>query len=273
MKIVMRTSFAFLTVLLSFNTMASGFVKKFLGPSGNIEEINLQSEAISWAESNIQGMALLSEEKKTGIYYIVSIFLDRINTLALKRSLYDELYERMRPGDVSYSPYFVKEGIKIAILGPDQHVTDFPEYSHWKGKTVEDVFGYKGDHRLMDFIEGEATRNTCLLKEHRVGRYPKGSSNTFYHEFGHFLHMSTFSIDEFMTLEKLYLHARSNDMFLDDYAAQSVHEYFAQGLEAYVSETKTKFDRAHKYTKSDREDLKRIDHDLFEFIERLLELH
>lgn len=251
--------------------MAADFLKKFLGPSGNIEEISLHSEAISWADSNVQGMNLLSEEKKAGIYYIVSLFYDRIKTIDSKRSLYDELYEKMKPGDVSYSPYFVKEGIKIVILRPDQHVTDFPEYSHWKGKTVEEVFGYEGDHRLMDHIEGEATRNTCLLKEHRVGRYPKGSSNTFYHEFGHFLHMTTFTADEFLTLEKLYLHARANDLFLDDYAAQSVHEYFAQGLEAYVAETKTKADRTFKYTKSGREDLKRKDYDLYEFIDRLIE--
>lgn len=260
-----------LSLLLSFSTYGAPFYKKYVSPSGSIEEVKLLTEAMDWTKKNVKGLELLPEEKKDGIYYIISLFFDRVNTLDSKRSQYDALYEGMRPGDISYSPYFVKEGIQIVILDSNQRVTDFPEYAHWKGKTVEEVFGYRGDHRLMDNIEGEATRNTCLLKKHRVGQYPKGSSNTFYHEFGHFLHMTTLTVDEFITLEKLYLHAKANELFLDDYAAQSVHEYFAQGLEAYIAETKTKSDRMFKYRKSDREDLRRLDPDLLEFIDRLIE--
>lgn len=219
----------------------------------------------------MQGLDNLNDLKKHGLYFIVSNFFDRINNMDAMSPVYDEIYASMKPTDVSYSPYFVKEGIKIMIMSRDDHVTDLPEYAHWRGKTVEEVFGYKGDYRLMDDIDGEATRNTCLLRSSRVGNFPRGSANTFYHEFGHFIHMSTLNKEEFYTVEKLYLAALNRQHFMDSYAAQSVHEYFAQGLEAYLSETKTKADRLGEFTKTDRADLLKIDPDLSAFIEKLIE--
>lgn len=251
--------------------MAQTIQQEYVNPNGDKSTIKLREEAINWASTNIQSLDLLTDQKKIGIHYIVSIFMDRLNTIDEKRPVYDELYEHMKPGDVSYSPFFVKEGIKLVIMDKTQKLTDFAEYAHWRGKTVEEVFGYAGDHRLMDDIEGEATRNTCIIKEHRIGKFPIGASNTFYHEFGHFIHMTTLTPEEFAKVEKLYLGAKKRNVFLDDYAAQSVHEYFAQGLEAFVAETKTARDRWGAYTKNDRNDLKRLDPELHDLIAGLIE--
>ncbi|HXH74175.1 MAG TPA: hypothetical protein VNJ08_04375 [Bacteriovoracaceae bacterium] len=172
----MKIQFIFLTLLLTFQALASTIVTEFANPSGKVEELKLREEAIEWVKKNVQGMNLLSEKKKMGIHYITSLFYDRLTNIDSMRPVYDELYRHMNPGDVSYSPFFVKEGIKIVILDKNQNVVDYPEYAHWKGKTVEEVFGYRGDLRLMDTIGGEATRNTCFLKEDRVGHFPRGST-------------------------------------------------------------------------------------------------
>lgn len=267
----MKTIIAVTLLTASLSAFAETVLKDYVTPSGKSAQVKIRTEAQDWVSANVQGVPLLSEEKLLGLHYIVSVFYNRISTLDEKRAQYDEIYAGMRPGDVSYSPYFVKEGLKIAILGDQDRVTDFPEYAHWRGKTVEEVFGYPGDHRLMDDIDGEATRNTCLLKLHRVGKYPIGASNTFYHEFGHFIHMSTLDRAQFFQAEKLYLAAKARNKFIDNYAAQSVHEYFAQGLEAYLAETKTAKDRLGAYTKTDRKDLQRIDPQLHDLIASLIE--
>lgn len=262
-----------ITLFMTFTIWAHTFERPYITPTGKQASVKLRSDAVEWVKLNVQGIDLLSPQKKVGLQYITSLFMERLKSIDEKRPIYDELYRVMKPGDVSYSPYFIKEGIKIAIMGANQKLTDYPEYAHWKGKTVEEVFGYPGDHRLMDDIGGEATRNTCFLKENRVGSYPIGSSNTYYHEFGHFLHMTTMTPEEFILVEKLFLNAKARNVFLDDYAAQSVHEYFAQGLEAYISETKTSADRRGRYTKSDRNDLMRLDIDLYQFIATLIETY
>lgn len=257
--------------LLTTPILAETISKSYIGPSGSEESVKIRTEAVLWVEQNVQGLHLLSEQKLLGIHYYISQFFDRLQTIDAKRAQYDELYQTMKPGDVSYSPFFVKQGLKIAILDDHQSITDFPEYSHWRGLTVQDVFGYQGDLRSMDTIDGEATRNTCLLRENRVGSFPKGSANTFYHEFGHFLHMTTLAVEEFKTVERLYLAAKKRNQFIDSYAAQSVHEYIAQGIEAYVAETKTARDQIGRFTRTGRADLKRIDVDLHDFIATLIE--
>lgn len=260
-----------LLLLLSVVASAEVITVDYTSPSGKAAQIRLRTEAMDWVNEHVEGLQNLPEQKTTGLYYIVSTLFERIHKLDELRPVYDEIYAQMKPGDTSYSPYFVKEGIKIKIMSRQDHLTDLPEYAHWRGKTVEEVFGYKGDHRLMDDIDGEATRNTCLLKDFRVGKYPVGASNTFYHEFGHFIHMTTLKKDEFFVVEKLYLAAKAKNVFLDSYAAMSVHEYFAQGLEAYLAETKTPMDQMGAYTKSGRADLMRLDPDLGTFIATLIE--
>ncbi len=260
-----------LVLSISFTASAETILKTYRDPNGLEQVVKIRTEAVAWVAQNIQGE--IPAEKKLGIDYYISQFYNRLLTIDAKRPLYDEIYASMKPGAVSFAPYFVKIGLKIVILENHASVTDFPEYAHWRGRTVEDVFGYQGDLRLMDDIDGEATRNTCLLKVHRVGLYPKGSVNTFFHEFAHLLHMTTLTKEEFFALEKLYLAAKARKLFLDSYAAQSVHEYFAQGVEAYVSETKTSWDQTNPYGRSSRADLKRIDIDLHEFIFKLIEVY
>lgn len=268
MKILATLVFSF-----SLSTWAGIVEVSYPTPEGNQNSLKLRSEGVNWAEANFDGLEHLSEQKKLGVYYIVSRFLNRINRLDELRNSYDEIYASMTAESLSYAPYFVRQGIRVQILGPGEWITDFPEYAHWKGKTVEEVFGYPGDTRRMDEIDGEATRNTCFLSEHRVGQYPKGSTNTFYHEFAHFIHMSTLTKTEFFLLEKLYVRAKSRNLFLDSYAAMSVHEYFAQGVEAYLAETKTPLDKRSQFGGADREKLFKIDPDLYRFIEKMVETY
>jgi hypothetical protein len=65
----------------------------------------------------------------------------------------------------------------------------------------------------------------------------------------------------------LYANAKKKDLFLDDYAASRYTEYFAQGVEAYLSETKTD---TWKYWKHTKKELEAKDPGLAAFIKSLL---
>jgi len=225
-------------------------------------------EAITWANSNIQGIDRILEAEKLPMYYAVSLFHDRIISWPNREKFYDELYQD-KSWEGFLPPYFVENKVLFAILHEKEFLTDFPEYQHWKGKTVEEVFGYPGDTRLMDTIGGEATRNTVIVPSSSLASRMEGECNVFYHELAHFLHFTTLTNEEFLGLESLYDMAMKEGKALDSYAALNSAEYFAQGLEAYLSRIKD--DNLPKMESHTREKLKRLDQDLFVFIEKLLE--
>ena len=249
MKIVLL-----ILLTLSLQTYGATYFQEYVNTVGEISQVKLREEARDWVEDHIQGIDRLSEQKKIGLYYIASLFFHRLDHL-FRMSVF-------RP---------FKRKVIVVLLDENEWVTDYPGYAHFKGKTAEEALGYKGDLRLMDTIGGLVERNTFFLKAHRVGRYPIGSSNLFYHELAHFLHLTTFKSGELFKLRKLYNNARKKNTFLDDYAARNVYEYFAQGLEAYISETKTRKDKQWKYFKSERVDLMKLDKNLYLFIENLIE--
>ena len=90
----------------------------------------------------------------------------------------------------------------------------------------------------------------------------------FYHELGHLIHQSGFSKSQAYKIEDLYLNAKKLNLFLDDYAAVNEQEYFAVGIEAYLSETKK--DKSWQYYKHEKRDLVEKDPDLFHFIEEAI---
>lgn len=245
--------------------------REYKSINGTNKKIKLRKMAIAWVHENVEGLQHLTEQQIIGLYYIVSKFFNRIQSLDKRRSFYDDLFLNMKRRRIQYHPYFFKDQIKIAVLGPTEQLTDFVEYAHWKGKTVEQVFGYPGDSRKIEEITGEGTRNTMILKASRFGSYPVGDLNTLYHEFGHFLHMTTLSEAEFLRLENLYISAKRKNNFLDYYAAQSVGEYFAQGLEAFLAETKSEHYKKYPTSRHEKADLFQRDPGLYAFIESLVE--
>ena len=168
----------------------------------------------------------------------------------------------------------------IRILQTSQKITDLPPYQHLRGQTLAQIFGYSpesveqifghSETRLDEVVGGEATRQTLIV--HRVGLSTCATEkyNVFYHEFAHLLHLTLLLKGEFWHLEELYKSAIKEGRYLDDYAANNSSEYFAQGLEAYFSVSKSLLDSPIFFNHT-REDLEEKDPKLLAFIESLID--
>ena len=157
----------------------------------------------------------------------------------------------------------------MAILQPNQRLTDLQPYQTLRGKSVgQVVVGHAGDKRMYDSMPGEGARQTLIVEAAALASTPKGTFNTYYHEFGHLIHLSLMNATEFERTENLYISAKARAKFPDDYAALNSSQYFSVGLEAYLSETK--MGTENKYRRHTRKDLISLDPDLKDFIDDLI---
>jgi hypothetical protein len=96
----------------------------------------------------------------------------------------------------------------------------------------------------------------------------EGGFQTLVHELAHQVHLYLFSSKERQEIRSLYENAKKTNRCLDYYAAANEAEYFAQGVEAWVSLWKAAGQPVtHGHT---RFELKRRDPLLFHWIEKRL---
>ena len=121
------------------------------------------------------------------------------------------------------------------------------------------------DGRLWDDVKGDGGRNaSCGAELVRDVKYLR--VNILTHEFAHQVH-SLLPQELQDEIFRLYLEATKNHRTLDYYADSNEQEYFAQGVEAYVSEEKLpdqKITSGHT-----RKELQRRDPALYNFIQKL----
>ena len=93
--------------------------------------------------------------------------------------------------------------------------------------------------------------------------------DTFAHEVAHQVHFFTFSPLQRVRVRSLYRTAMREHLYLDYYAASNEAEYFAQGVEAYVSLAKRPGgETTHGHT---RFELLRVDPELHDFIAEVVD--
>ncbi len=238
-------------------------------PASDLPCVGPLSPAEEWARKNIQQLDNVPEENRGSLYFMISTFQCRLDNWRAYKPFYDRLFsqpeiQRAYPDALPQDQ--TENGFFIRILNPGQKITDNSPLAHLTGKTIEEVFGYPGDRRVMDETPGMASRQLMFLQPSYITRQHTGRYNEGYHEFGHLLHLTLMTPTEYHQIEELYRTKKASGMFFNNYASQSSSEYFAQGLEAYLSETKPRLS-----ANVSRKELQEKDPALFEFIRDFVE--
>lgn len=229
-------------------------------------------KAQQWAKKNIQQLELIPESKRGSLYYLIETFQCRLDNWREYKPFYDKLFARediQKAYPDALPQDQVENGMFFRVLGPGQKITEDTPIAKLAGKTVNDVFGYPGDMRLVDTLPALASRQLFIVQPDYFSHKHTGRYNTAYHEFGHVLHLSLMTPNEYKRIEELYLIRKKEGKFLDDYSGESSSEYLAQGLEAYLSETKPPLGlKSELHT---RAQLKEKDPELYELISSIVE--
>ncbi len=175
--------------------------------------------------------------------------------------LNDERREVIRRGLYPFRqflPGMLAKGAKQYILPLDKGLPDiFGGRSGGRGGDLRDWAGIRGVGGLQAASSIEDLEEAVNL-----------GFSTFAHEFAHQLHFNGVSDDQRKRIEELYAGAAQRKQFMDYYAASNSGEYFAQGVEAYVSFVKRPGLRdVHSHT---RDELHATDPDLYAFIEQVI---
>jgi tetratricopeptide (TPR) repeat protein len=147
-------------------------------------------------------------------------------------------------------------GAKHYLLSLDRQLSDIPGYGGLADRTTFDG-RYYGSLRG---VGGVAT----VTGIEALTTAARGGFNTVAHEFAHQIHNCALDASTRNRIEILFLNAKKEKRFLDYYAAANEWEYFAQGYEAFVSVYKRP--NAGVTGRHTREDLKKIDPDLFNLL-------
>lgn len=266
-----KITFCFL--LLSFSIIAkvptsvTGLVLLESSESQEVE-VSVSEFALNWANRYIHGFEHVPENKKASAYLMIDSLKSRIQHWELYNIGYANIYNNQDLEEYRFPIFNNSREPYFEFLDRETSLTDSRHYHNLRGKTIEEVFNFPGDTRVMDLVRADGTRNSVVLKTHRQTEYIQGQWNLFYHEFAHYIHYTLLSTDEFMELIRLYENQKANNSFLDDYAAGHVSEYFATGFEAYFTDTK---DNNRTYYKHTRLDILETDPELYRFIESLLD--
>lgn len=274
----MKISIATLMVLTSFTAGSQTLVNSVKSLSSTLETVNAPDVSCSpetgrWIKKNVRNEQLITPNNRGSLEFLIDTFRCRLENWDKYKPFYDQLFARE---DIkkAYPDAIPQEktgdGLFMLIRAPGQKITDGTPLEHLKGKTVEQVFGYPGDHRDFSSTPAMASRQLWIVSPSYFTQKAHDRYNDAYHEFGHLIHLSLMKEDEYNEIEALYKDAKSRNSFMDDYAAQSSSEYFAQGLEAYLSETKNKHIN-WKYHVHTRASLQKADPKLFDFVKRVVE--
>ena len=159
----------------------------------------------------------------------------------------------------AFLPKLANRKARHYLLAFDQQPGDLQGFS--------DVIGEKTlDGRFYSSIRGIGGRVTASGIEY-IDQAASGGFNTIAHEFAHQVHIAGFGKNEVNEIRRLYDRASREGRVLDYYAASDEYEYFAQGYEAFISETKRP--SAGITGRHTRRELFVRDPDLYRFLMRL----
>lgn len=230
------------------------------------------NRAVQWSLSHIQNIQAVPEADRGSLYHLVETFYCRLTNWQSYRPFYDRLFSRpeiARAYPDALPSDQLDQGLFIRVRNPKEKITENSPLAPLTGKTIEEVFGYEGDMRIFHELPAVGSRQLMIVPAAYFKNQTTGRYNTAYHEFGHVLHLSLLSENEYTQVETLYSQALARNSFLDDYAAGSSSEYIAQGLEAFMSETKP--GETWKYHKHTKADLLKNDPDLYNLIAQIIE--
>ncbi len=158
----------------------------------------------------------------------------------------------------AWLPLLKERQVTFSIFPMHHFLWQVPKHDRLKGMRTF-------DGRLWDDVKGDGGPNASSgAEEVRNVKYLR--CNILAHEFAHQVH-GFLPIDLKDEIHRLYLEAMKTGKPLDFYAALNEKEYFAQGVEAYVSGEKLadqKVTSGHT-----RRELQRRDSELFSFIQKL----
>lgn len=242
-------------------------------------QIPLKNESKTWADRYVKNFERLNNSQKASVYFMIDLFYSRLQRIDEFQPFFDRLHSNL---DLTWHfPPFIKKGINFWVMGGKDKITDIEGYDEYAGKTVEDIFGYPGDLRDFSSIQGDGSHRSVVFVGKDQSDFAKGYFNLFYHEFAHFLHYTLLTEEEFYRLAELYTLRKSQNHFLDSYAATHVSEYFAQGFEAYLAHRKYPNQakryypgiekEVYQFYRHTRQSLKDFDPELYEFIEGLID--
>jgi hypothetical protein len=229
-------------------------------------DICISREAVDWTNAAVQNLSILPQENRIPVYYAVTVFYKRLNGWYR----FKPVCEQSSIAGIDNSPCSIGQdhGLFIAVLPKSQKLTQLEPLRDLAGKTLAETGGYT-EKRLWDDVRGISRYRLLVVAQEGFISKPKGAWNTFYHEFGHFVQQSLLYPHELAKLNQLYSTAKDKNLYLDDYAAQNKAEYFAQGVEAYLSESKGA--DTWKYSRHTKEELETKDPDLAAFIKSLMQ--
>ena len=116
------------------------------------------------------------------------------------------------------------------IIQSDTFTKQHPELS---GKRYfETGAGILNSGDFYDVFDGINAENYSMMNKYRIS--PANHANQTGHELGHAINRLFIDSDS-KTLNRLYQKALKMGIVLDYYAAANMHEYFAQGVEAFIS--------------------------------------
>ena len=130
----------------------------------------------------------------------------------------------------SYLPKLARRKARHFLLAFDQRPSD--------QKGFADIAGERTfDGRFYASIRGVGGLVTVSGLEY-LDQAALGGFNTIAHEFAHQVQIAALGRSEIKEIRRLYEKARRGGRTLDYYAAANEDEYFAQGYEAFISESK-----------------------------------
>jgi hypothetical protein len=125
-------------------------------------------------------------------------------------------------------------GFKVEIIGPDQVLTDLPDYADLKGKKTRDGRDFDTGTR------GVGSRKMCSVGEEnllclRHQRY--WQEDVFVHEFSHSM-MQYLDEDDLRAIEAAYKNAADKELYPQGiYMMATSGEYWAEGVQAWLGVT------------------------------------
>ncbi len=154
----------------------------------------------------------------------------------------------------------------LSIAGATVYFMDF-HHLMFECPYLADKKGTRAiDYRLYDDIKGQGgyhmNSNKLQQTEEMFGRF-----NVAFHEFGHLIQW-LFTNKQNAELKQLFIKAKKGNYTLDWYADSNEREYFAQGIEAYLSQRK--LPGQSTAMSNTKQKLYEKDIDLYNFIESLL---
>jgi len=180
---------------------------------------------------------------------------DGIPVVASGRTSQDALVaaEAMIEDMLAYRPdlaaWLQRNGYRVAIIAETEALLDLPENAHWtkpapddprltrcEKKHYEERIGRLTDRAYWDArARGIGGPRTVGSEEDVLGL----PSSRYYgetilvHEFAHNILFAIEAVDPalYAEVEAAYAHALANDLWLNEYAATTIHEYWAEGTQ------------------------------------------